>query len=126
MLKLENLTKTFGGLYAVNECSLEIERGTITGLIGPNGAGKTTIFNMIAGALVPTSGRIIFEGKDIAGLPTYKMFHLGIVRTFQIPMNFPNSRFWKTSWLCPPGRMAKVCSRTGSLRRPCANASARC
>lgn len=88
MLKLENLTKSFGGLHAVDNCSLEIEAGRITGLIGPNGAGKTTIFNMIAGAMKPTSGRILFEGKDITGIATHKMFHMGIVRTFQIPHEY--------------------------------------
>ena len=88
MLKLDNLAKHFGGLIAVDGCSFELEAGRITGLIGPNGAGKTTIFNMIAGALQPTSGRILFEGDDITGLPTHEMFHRGIVRTFQIPHEF--------------------------------------
>jgi len=104
MLKLEHLTKTFGGLYAVNDCSLEIEKGSVTGLIGPNGAGKTTIFNMIAGALTPTSGRIIFEGNDIAGLPTYKMFHLGIVRTFQIPHEFSKLTVLENLMVVPAGQ----------------------
>lgn len=88
MLELDGLTKTFGGLHAVDHCSLKIEEGKITGLIGPNGAGKTTIFNMIAGAMQPTGGRILFQGEDITGLPTHKMFHNGIVRTFQIPHEF--------------------------------------
>ncbi len=88
MLRLENLTKSFGGLHAVDNCSLEIEAGRITGLIGPNGAGKTTIFNMIAGAMKPTSGKIFFEGRDITGMQTHKMFHMGIVRTFQIPHEY--------------------------------------
>ena len=64
MLKLENLTKSFGGLHAVDSCNLEIVAGHITGLIGPNGAGKTTIFNMIAGAMEPTSGKIFFADDD--------------------------------------------------------------
>ncbi len=88
MLELDNLTKSFGGLQAVDNCSLKIASGRITGLIGPNGAGKTTIFNMIAGAMMPTSGRILFQGEDITGLPTHQMFHRGIVRTFQIPHEF--------------------------------------
>ncbi len=97
MLRLEDLTKNFGGVLAVDGCNLEIEEGKITGLIGPNGAGKTTIFNMIAGALRPTSGKILYtsrgeDGKestvDISGLPTHEMFHRGIVRTFQIPHEF--------------------------------------
>jgi len=88
MLKVEQLERRFGGLIAVRDCSFEIRAGTITGLIGPNGAGKTTCFNMIAGALPPTAGRIYLDGEDITGLPTHKMFHRGIVRTFQIPHEF--------------------------------------
>jgi branched-chain amino acid transport system ATP-binding protein len=88
VLKIENLTKSFGAFQAVNRCSFSIERGSITGLIGPNGAGKSTTFNMIAGELRPTSGKIAFEGTDICGLPTHQMFHRGIVRTFQIPHEF--------------------------------------
>ncbi|MGI9509508.1 MAG: ABC transporter ATP-binding protein [Geminicoccaceae bacterium] len=88
MLKVEKLERRFGGLVAVQDCSFEIKAGTITGLIGPNGAGKTTCFNMIAGALPPTAGRIYLDGEDITGLPTHEMFHRGIVRTFQIPHEF--------------------------------------
>ncbi|NNJ74491.1 MAG: ABC transporter ATP-binding protein [Anderseniella sp.] len=88
MLSVEKLSKSFGGLQAVRDCSFKIEEGSITGLIGPNGAGKTTLFNMIAGEMEPTAGRIIFQGQNITGLPTHKMFHLGIVRTFQIPHEF--------------------------------------
>ncbi len=102
MLKLENLCRTFGGLTAVDHCSFEIEAGRITGLIGPNGAGKTTIFNMVAGALKPTSGRIIFEGEDIAGLPTHEMFHRGIVRTFQIPHEFGKLSVLENLMVVPP------------------------
>lgn len=88
LLRVENLGKKFGDFQAVSECSFTVKRGTITGLIGPNGAGKTTTFNMIAGALTPTSGDIIFQGKSLAGLKTHEMFHQGIVRTFQIPHEF--------------------------------------
>ena len=88
ILEVASLTRTFGGLTAVNRCSFRIDEGRITGLIGPNGAGKTTIFNLVAGALTPTSGRILFDGRDVAGLATHEMFHRGIVRTFQIPHEF--------------------------------------
>ena len=88
ILAVESLTRRFGGLTAVDRCSFQIEAGRITGIIGPNGAGKTTIFNMVAGALRPTSGRILFDGEDVAGLPTHETFHRGIVRTFQIPHEF--------------------------------------
>ena len=82
------LTRRFGGLTAVDRCSFTIEAGRITGMIGPNGAGKTTIFSMVAGALTPSDGRILFDGEDITGLPTHRLFHRGIVRTFQIPHEF--------------------------------------
>ncbi|WP_231471395.1 ABC transporter ATP-binding protein [Thioalkalivibrio sp. HK1] len=88
ILEVHDLTCRFGGVVAVNRCSFSIERGRITGVIGPNGAGKTTIFRMVAGALAPSSGRILFEGEDITGVPTHEMFHRGIVRTFQIPHEF--------------------------------------
>jgi branched-chain amino acid transport system ATP-binding protein len=88
VLSVENLTKRFGGLTAVDGCAFEIAEGSITGLIGPNGAGKTTTFNMIAGAMPPTSGRIVFEGRDVTGLKPHQLYEIGILRTFQIPKEF--------------------------------------
>ena len=88
MIKVENLTKKFGGFYAVNDASLEIENGSITGLIGPNGAGKTTLFNVIAGLLQPTEGRVLLDGEDITGVPPHELFHKGLLRTFQIAHEF--------------------------------------
>lgn len=88
MLVVEDLTKRFGGLTAVDGCAFEIAEGSITGLIGPNGAGKTTTFNMIAGAMAPTSGRIVFEGKEVTGLKPHQLYDIGILRTFQIPKEF--------------------------------------
>ena len=85
LLDVRIVTKSFEGLRAVNECSLQVRRGTITGLIGPNGAGKTTLFNLITGFLKPTTGEITFAGNRIDGLPPHKVFDKGIVRTFQIP-----------------------------------------
>ncbi len=104
MLRVEGLNKQFGGLQAVRDCSFEIAEGTITGLIGPNGAGKTTMFNMIAGELAPTSGRIIYQGEDIAGLPTHQMFHRGIVRTFQIPHEFAKMTVLENLMVVPAGQ----------------------
>src|SRR5690625_2024627 len=75
-------------MTAVDECSFAIGAGRITGLIGPNGAGKTTCLNMIAGALVPSSGRILLEGQDITGLAPHLLYHRGLLRTFQIPREF--------------------------------------
>ncbi len=88
VLKVDGLIKRFGGITAVEDCSFQIAEGTITGLIGPNGAGKTTTFNMIAGAMPPTSGRVLFEGRDVTGLPPHELYRLGILRTFQIPKEF--------------------------------------
>ena len=88
MIVVENLVKTFGGFHAVDGASLRIEEGTITGLIGPNGAGKTTLFNVIAGVLKPSQGRVTMLGKDITGLPPHELFHKGLLRTFQIAHEF--------------------------------------
>jgi branched-chain amino acid transport system ATP-binding protein len=88
VLKVDHLERRFGGLIAVKDCSFEIRAGRISGLIGPNGAGKTTCFNIIAGALPPSGGRVFFNGEDISGLATHEIFHRGIVRTFQIPHEF--------------------------------------
>ncbi len=82
--ELRNLVKYFGGLAAVNNVSFEVEKGEIFGLIGPNGSGKTTIFNLISDYFKPTSGTIHFKEKDITGLKTHKICHLGIGRTFQV------------------------------------------
>jgi branched-chain amino acid transport system ATP-binding protein len=78
----------FGGIRAVDGTSLQIEKGSITGLIGPNGAGKTTLFNVIAGAYKPTSGKVYLDGEDVTGLPAHQMFAKGMLRTFQIAHEF--------------------------------------
>ncbi|WP_456327204.1 ABC transporter ATP-binding protein [Archaeoglobus sp.] len=84
ILKVEGVTKRFGGLVALNNISFEVKRQEIVGIIGPNGAGKTTLFNVISGVYKPEEGRIIFNGKDITGLSPFKIARLGIARTFQI------------------------------------------
>lgn len=89
VLETQDLTKTFGGLVAVNGVSMHVGQGEIVGLIGPNGAGKTTLLNAIAGLNPPTSGKVHFFGKDTTGLPPEKMCRLGLSRTFQIPRPFP-------------------------------------
>jgi branched-chain amino acid transport system ATP-binding protein len=88
MLKVEGLTKRFGGFTALNDVSFEVREGEILGLIGPNGSGKTTAFNCIAGALAPTAGTIAFKGQSIAGLTPDAICHRGLARTFQIPRPF--------------------------------------
>ena len=88
MIKVEGLTKKFGGFSAVSDASLNIEQGSITGLIGPNGAGKTTLFNVIAGVHAPTTGKVFLDGEDITGLPPHELFQKGMLRTFQIAHEF--------------------------------------
>ncbi|MBN2048862.1 MAG: ABC transporter ATP-binding protein [Spirochaetales bacterium] len=83
LLEVINLRKEFGGVLAVNDNNFIVEEGSRVGIIGPNGAGKTTSFNMISGAFKPTSGKIIFQGKEIQGLKPHKVSRLGIGRTFQ-------------------------------------------
>src|SRR5206468_4293039 len=83
MLELTSLTKRFGGLTAVNDISVRFERGTVNAIIGPNGAGKTTFFNLVSGALRPTSGSIVFDGSDVTGLRPDQVARRGVARTFQ-------------------------------------------
>ena len=89
ILELDNVTKAFGGMVAVNNVSMHIKKGEIVGLIGPNGAGKTTLLNAIAGLNPPTSGKIRFLGRDVTNFTPEKMCHRGLSRTFQIPVPFP-------------------------------------
>ena len=88
LLKLEGVTKRFGGLVAVNSVDLEVEEGEKLGVVGPNGSGKTTLYNLISGVYMPDEGRIFFEGKEITNLPPHERTKLGIARTFQIPRPF--------------------------------------
>jgi len=88
MLEVRELSKSFGGLKAVDRASLDVRQGEIVGLIGPNGAGKTTLFAAIAGFHAPDSGRVAFEGRDITGLAPHKICAAGMVRTFQITQPF--------------------------------------
>lgn len=88
LLILENITKRFGGLIAVNDVSLEIEQGELIAIVGPNGAGKTTLFNVISGVYPPDEGKVIFDERDITRMAAYRRAPLGIGRTFQIPRPF--------------------------------------
>jgi ABC-type branched-subunit amino acid transport system ATPase component len=88
LLEVRNLHRQFGGVRAVNGASFAVPPGRITGLIGPNGAGKSTALNIIAGALRPNSGTVLYRGKDITGLPAYKVARHGIIRTFQVSSEF--------------------------------------
>ena len=108
MIKVENLRKTFGGFHAVDGASLEIEKGSITGLIGPNGAGKTTLFNVVAGVLGPTSGRVTMDGDDITGLPPHELFHKGLLRTFQIAHEFSSMSCRENLMMVPAGQSGET------------------
>ena len=88
LLIIERLYKHFGGIRAVEDASLAIEQGSITGLIGPNGAGKTTLFNVIAGIYPPDKGKVLLNGEDITGRKPHELFAKGILRTFQIAHEF--------------------------------------
>ena len=90
MLTLEAVTKRFGGLTAVRAVSLEVRSGDLLGIIGPNGAGKTTLFNVISGYYRPEEGRVVFDGRDVTGLPAHAISRLGLTRTFQIMKPFGN------------------------------------
>ncbi|HWK66893.1 MAG TPA: ABC transporter ATP-binding protein [Rhizobiaceae bacterium] len=90
VLQAHGLTKIFGGFAAVKDVNLSVRRGAIHAMIGPNGAGKTTCFNLLTKTLVPTSGRILFDGEDISSLRTSEVARRGLVRSFQISATFPN------------------------------------
>ena len=81
ILEAQGVSRIFGGVVAVNNVDFNVEKGLVNGLIGPNGAGKTTLFNQITGMDKPTSGKIIFDSKDITGLPAWKISRLGVART---------------------------------------------
>jgi branched-chain amino acid transport system ATP-binding protein len=104
MIVVEDLHKHFGGFHAVDGASLEIRQGSITGLIGPNGAGKTTLFNVIAGRLKPTSGRVTMAGEDITGLTPHELFHKGLLRTFQIAHEFSSMTVRENLMMVPGGQ----------------------
>ena len=107
MLEVIELTKEFGGLRAVDHVSFFLKEHTITGLIGPNGAGKTTLFNTIAGVYKPTSGQIRFLGKEIGHLPPHRIFHRGLIRTFQIPRPFPEMSVLENLMVVPAGQLGE-------------------
>jgi branched-chain amino acid transport system ATP-binding protein len=91
VLQVRSLTKAFDGFIAVKDVSFDVAEGEILGLIGPNGSGKSTTFNLVAGALKPTAGSVSFLGREIGGLPAYRVAHAGIGRTYQIPRPVPKA-----------------------------------
>ncbi len=101
IIDVRDVTKRFGGFHAVDECTLSIQQGSITGLIGPNGAGKTTLFNMVAGTFAPTTGQILLDGEDVTGLPAHELFSRGLLRTFQIAHEFSHMTVTENLMMVP-------------------------
>ena len=107
ILEVRNLAKRFGGLSALDGCSLKVRQGTITGLIGPNGAGKTTLFNVITGYFPPDGGRVFFRGEDITGLAPHRIFDRKLCRTFQIPREHQSMSVLENLMLVAPDQVGE-------------------
>ena len=121
MITVSGVSKSFGGIQAVRDCSVSVAAGSITGLIGPNGAGKSTLFNMVAGLFPPDAGSIALEGRDITGSPPHALFHLGLVRTFQIAHEFSRMTVLENLMVVPPEQAGESLMaawlRWGAVRR---------
>lgn len=102
IIEVRNVTKRFANLIAVDNCTLQVEEGSITGLIGPNGAGKSTLFNIVAGRYAPDHGTIKLEGRDVTGWAPHALFAAGLVRTFQIPHEFSHMTAIENLMMVPP------------------------
>jgi branched-chain amino acid transport system ATP-binding protein len=108
MIKIKDVVKRYGGLAAVDGCSFEIPAGSITGLIGPNGAGKSTLFNIVAGFTKPDSGHVTLEGHDVTGLSPHRLFHRGVVRTFQVPHEFDRMTVLENLMIVPAHQIGEM------------------
>jgi branched-chain amino acid transport system ATP-binding protein len=115
LLRTEALTCDFGGLRAVDAVSLTVERGAVHSLIGPNAAGKTTLFNLLSGEIPPTAGRVFFDGRDVTGLPSHRIPHLGMARCFQRNNLFPRLTALQNVWVAAFSRRRP--GALGFLRR---------
>lgn len=102
IIEVQGVSKAFGGLHVINDCSIAVEEGSITGLIGPNGAGKSTLFNLIAGAFPVDTGTIKLAGEDITNLPSNVLFEKGLLRTFQIAQEFTHMSALENLMMVPP------------------------
>ncbi len=107
ILEVKDVVKDFGGVRAVDHCSFKVTPGAIHGLIGPNGAGKTTLFNLVSGAVPPTSGQIIFRGQRIDGMRMHQTFEQGLVRTFQIPRELRRMTVLENLMLVPAPQLGE-------------------
>jgi branched-chain amino acid transport system ATP-binding protein len=121
MISVEHVSMSFGGIHAVQDCSLSVAKGSITGLIGPNGAGKTTLFNVIAGRYRPTGGRVLLDGEDVTGRKPHELFARGLVRTFQIAQEFSNMTVLENLMMVPAQQsgesLLQACFAWGKVRR---------
>ncbi len=104
MIRVQNVSKHFGGVKAVEGANMVVERGSITGLIGPNGAGKTTLFNLIAGNLEPSAGQVFLDGEDVTGLKPHELFQKRMLRTFQIAHEFGSLTVLENLMMVPPAQ----------------------
>ncbi|SEK79561.1 ABC transporter ATP-binding protein [Halomonas daqiaonensis] len=108
IIDVQHVHKAFGGLKVINDCSIQVEQGSITGLIGPNGAGKSTLFNIIAGALPLDSGRVLLDGEEITNRPANELFHKGLLRTFQIAHEFSQMTALENLMMVPPAQAGET------------------
>ncbi len=108
MLQISNINKSFGGLKVLNNLSLKIEKGSISGLIGPNGAGKTTLFNVINGSIKPDSGSVQLNNFELIGLQPHELFEIGVLRTFQIPHEFFSLTVLDNLLVVPPNKIGET------------------
>src|SRR5436305_9421944 len=108
LLDAQGISKSFGGIHALDTCSITVEQGTITGLIGPNGSGKTTLFNVMTGYERVDNGRVLFQGKTITNISPDKVFRLGIGRTFQLTRIFPRMSVLENMHFAPHRNDLKV------------------
>jgi branched-chain amino acid transport system ATP-binding protein len=104
MVRVDNIVKRFGGIRAVDNCSLQVAKGSVTGLIGPNGAGKSTLFNIIAGTFPPDGGSVHLDGVDVTGWPAHRLFRAGLARTFQIAHEFARMTVLENLLVVPAGQ----------------------
>ena len=111
VLRAVDLVRDFGGVHAVAGVSIEVRRGTLTGLIGPNGAGKSTLLAVLAGTIPATSGQVIYQGADVTGLPAYRRARLGLVRTFQLASEFKRLTVMENLLSAVPGQPGRLAGR---------------
>ena len=128
-LSIRGLTKRFGGVLALDSCTFDVAKGSLTGLIGPNGAGKSTLFHAVAGFLRPDAGQVLLDGRDVTGRRPHQLVHLGLTRTFQIPHEFQKLTVLESLMLVPAGQFGETLGnawlRWGTVRAQEAKVRAR-